>query len=213
MRPVTVLPLRAAARLRGLVSSAGWKIEEEEMPDAPDVEGALEVAGSGRPVLFLPPGARAPRKLRRILVPHEGSPRVAGGIEAADEAAVASGAPITVLHVPAAVAPEEEGSLPAPRISDHGWYDWAEWRAEFLRRFCVFSEGVDVDLEVATGRPERSILEAIGRLRPDLVVLAWRGDAAPGRAATLREVADAASCPVLIVGDPGSAWKREPVDD
>jgi nucleotide-binding universal stress UspA family protein len=199
VRPIVVIPAEATFRVRNLVASAGWEIRSEGAPGVGGIDGALGAAGEGHPVLFLPPGSRVSRRLRRILVPHEGSPRVAWGLRAADEAARATGAGITVLHVPVPDPPTEAGSFPAPRVADHGEYGWGEWRAEFLRRFCRSSEGVSVDLLVATGPPVKSILAVAHRLRVDLLIMGWRGDADPGRALILRAVAEEAICPVLIL--------------
>ncbi len=200
MRPIAVVPGTAAKRVRGVVASAGWEIDREALLEGEDIDAALGTAKKGRSVLFVPARVRVPGVIRRILVPHEGSPRVAGGMRVADGVAAATGAAITVLHVTALYAPPEKGSLPAPRIVDHG-YDWAEWRAEFLRRFCRCSEGVDLDLEVATGAPLESILEAARRLPADLIIMTWRGEAGPGRAALIRSAAPGAPCPVLILVD------------
>jgi hypothetical protein len=97
---------------------ADWELEPG--PSAPDVGRALAVGAGGRPVVFVPAHARVARRLRSILVLHEGSPSATAGVDAASEVAVATGAEVVVLHVPAPEPSDEHGSLPAPRVVDHG---------------------------------------------------------------------------------------------
>lgn len=203
---VLIIPGRAAPRARRLLDSAGWTLEPG--PHDLDVGSALAAAAEGRPVLFVPSGARVARRLRRILVLHEGSPSVAAGVDAADEAAVASGAEITVLHVPTVEPPATAGSLPAPHLADHAPHDWEEWRREFLERFCGRSPGVPLRLEVATGPPVESMLGAARRFRSDLVVSTWKGELGPGRAERLKSVVLDAPSPVLILLEREAAPRR-----
>lgn len=207
MRRALVVPAAALRKVERLLRAGGWAAEPAPRGSGGDLAAALELGREGRAVVFVPPGARAARSLRRILVLHEGSPTAASGIGAADEAALASGAEIVVLHVPSLEPPPEEGSLPAPRLADHAHYDWHEWRQEFLRRFCGCSERVSLRLEVALGPPRETIAEQARRLRADLLVMTWKGDPRAGRAETLKAVAGSAPCPVLILPE------RAPADD
>lgn len=198
MKHVVALPHNVPPRARAFAEAAGWRLELAAVAGA-DADAALAAGAGGRSVLFVPAGARTARKLRRILVLHEGSPAVTPGLEAADAAAVAAGAALVVLHVPAATTPPEPGSLPAPRFVDHDEYDWSEWRDEFVRRFCARAKTADVSFNVVTGEIVPSVLARAKRLRADLVVVTWKGDASPGHAETVRSVLGAAPCPVLIV--------------
>lgn len=200
MRTIAVFPANASQRVRRLALAAGWDLEP--FGEQPPTSEMAAVALARGPVLVLPPGARAPRVLRRVVVVHEGSPLVAPAMEAADEAALGSGAEIVVLHVASAARPAAAGSLPAPCFVDHSGYDWEEWRAEFLRRFCRCSEGLCVRLEVTTGEPAVAIPTALRRLRPDLVVVSWKGQTGPGRGRVVRALLRQASCPVLVLREP-----------
>lgn len=206
MTSVLLVPGRALGRARALGPTAGWELEPLDVEA--DVGSALAAGAGGSSVLFIPPGARVPRKLRRILVPHEGSPGATSGVEAADVMSSICGAEIVVLHVPTFEVPTVPGSLAAPRFVDRPQYDWAAWRNEFERRFCRCSDGVQVSLRVATGPPAPAILDAARRLRADLIVLAWKGEAGPGRADTLKGVLEAAPCPILIVPERAAAVRR-----
>ena len=167
------------------------------------MEAALRAGRGGRPVLFVAPGARIATALRRVLVLHDGTPGATVGVRAGERVALASGAEVAILHVPALEPPPEPGSLPAPRIVDHEHYDLPAWREEFLRRFCRCSPVVSVTLDVAIGPPAAAIPERARALRADVMVMTWKGATAAGRAMTLRAVAQRAPCPVFIVRDRG----------
>jgi nucleotide-binding universal stress UspA family protein len=211
VRDVTALPDNVPARARAFAEAAGWRLELAAVVGS-DADAALAAGAGGRWVLFVPPRARTARKLRRILVLHEGSPAVTPGLEAADAAAVATGASIAVVHVPSATTPPEPGSLPAPRFVDHDEYDWSEWRDEFVRRFCAGAKAADVSFDVVTGDVVPSVLARAKRLRADLVVVTWKGDASPGHAETVRSVLTAAPCPVLIVPERSPGEGRQTVE-
>ncbi|MBF6557995.1 MAG: universal stress protein [Acidimicrobiales bacterium] len=201
MRTIAITPPGALRRAAPLAAAAGWELEPS--PDG-HTEADDAALATGEPLLVVPPQARVARRLRRILVVHEGSPLVAPAVELADEAALQSGAEIVVLHAASASRPRAPGSLPAPRFVDHSGYDWAEWRAEFLRRFCRCSEGLCVNLEVAVGQPAVAVPAALPRLRPDLVIATWKGQAGAGRGRLIRLLLREASSPVLVLREPTS---------
>ncbi len=203
MKLVVIGPERALPRIRAFARGAGWEVEAAGPGEDAGLETALAVGSEGSPVLFVREGARVPRAIRRVLVPHEGSPAVAPGLEAADEASVVCGAEIFVLHVPSLEPSPGTGNLPAPRFADHAHYDWADWGQEFRRRFCRCSDGVDVRLEVATGPSAEAIVSSARRLRADLIVLTWKGRFTPGRAETVKAVLRDAPVPTLVVSEVG----------
>ena len=204
MRPV-VVPADAYRKVELLLRAAGWAAEPAPPESGDDLAAALALGARGREVVFVPPGARVARTLRRLLVLHEGGPAAAPGIDAANEAARASGAEVAVLHVPSLEPPPEAGSLPAPRFADHDYYDWLEWREEFLRRFRRAAAGISLRLEVALGPPAETILEQARRLRTDLMMVTWKGEPGVGRAQTLKAVAAGAPCPVLMLSEHAAA--------
>ena len=195
MKPITVLPNDAAAKVEALLAAAGWKAASSKAPADGRTIAALDVVRRGDPVLSVPAEARVAKKLRRILVVHKGSRGDRAGMDAADEAAVASGARIIVLHVPRSSPSTTKASMPF-RMADHGTYDWNEWREEFLRRFCRCSPGVRIELRVGTGTPAM-LREQVGEEHPDLVIVSGvrSFDAVRGIA-----------IPVLIV--PGIGYER-----
>ncbi len=202
MKRIAVVPPEATARVHSLLDAAGWKVarargagDGDGMPaGAPGLDAALEVVRLGDPVLFVPDTTEA-GKLRRILVVHEGSRGDRAAMVAADEAAVASGAQIVVLHVPPSKPSTTSASLPF-RIADHGTYDWAEWRDEFLRRCCKCSPGVQVTLHVSAGGLT-TLRNQVRDERPDLVILS--GPAKGGDVGDAHRVVLRGTVPVLLV--------------
>jgi hypothetical protein len=189
------------ASVEPMLEAAGWRAKAAR----PDGEGgdaqaaAMDVVRRGDPVLYVPGEART-GTLRTILVVHEGGRGDRAGMDAADDAAVATGAEIVVLHVPPASPSTTSASLPF-RVADHGTYDWAEWRDEFMRRFCRCSPGVRVTLQVSAGSME-TLRNQIRDRKPDLVIVSGpaerEGDAEEPHLAVLAGVV-----PVLMVPSVG----------
>ncbi|MHB8874453.1 MAG: universal stress protein, partial [Myxococcaceae bacterium] len=106
------------------------------------------------PVVFVRPERRlAPWQLRRILLPHDGTPTTSAAIGSAAELAAIAGADLLVAHVAAPGAgPSEPGSLPAPHYVDQRQYEWPTWAGEFLERLACVS-GLEISkLRLLFGR-------------------------------------------------------------
>jgi hypothetical protein len=169
MKPITVLPNEAASKAEALLAAVGWKAAPGTKRGDGRAEAALDVVRRGEPVLSIPADARPASRVRRIVVIHKGSRGDRAGMDAADEAAVASRAEIVVLHVPRSSPSSTKASMPF-RMADHGTYDWNEWREEFMRRFCRCSPGVRIELRV--GAASKALLrDQIRDVRPDLVIV------------------------------------------
>lgn len=204
MRPIAVIPASALSSVERLLAAAGWQGKRVPKGWADDAGAAVALADSGRTVLFVPPGAPVPRHVRRIVVVHGGSRAERAGVDAADEAAVATRAEVVVLFVPSASPPIAAASL-AFTMGDHPEHDWAEWREEFMNRFCRCAEGVALSLRVATGGTARSVPFTSRQVRADLVIVTRDGGSDPSRAATLVAILAACPCPVLVVPAAGKA--------
>jgi hypothetical protein len=185
-----------------LFRAAGMEVKASRAAAA-DLEAALKAGAAGRLVLFVSPGSRVPTSLTHVLVPHDATPATSAVLATVGGAPLWSHAEIVVLHVAAAELLSQPGSLPAPRMIDHDYYDWSDWRAEFARRFCRVSSAMMVRVELATGSPEASILTVARQLRADLLILAWSGVVEANRAQTVRSVCAVAPCPVLLVAGRG----------
>jgi len=200
MKPIVVMPRAAAERVAPLIEDAGWRAVPPPEREADDREATVEVVRRGDPVVAVPDRAEPAAKLGRIVVVHEGSRGDRAGMDAADDAAVASGAEVVVVHVPATSADQTSGSL-AFRIADHGAYDLNEWREEFLRRFCRCSPGVRVTLRVGAASPAM-LRDQVRSESPDLIIASGPPEAGVGDDAPLEAILDG-DVPVLIVPSVG----------
>jgi CBS domain-containing protein len=200
MRSVVVVPAGAVERVEPLLRDAGWSAAAPRDEGADGREAALDVVRRGDPVVFVPAGARPAQKLGRIVVVHEGARGDRAGMEMADDAALASGADVVVLHVPGTTSDPMRGSL-AFRFADHGQYDLAEWREEFLRRFCRCSPGVKVTLRVGAGSPP-VLRDEIQAESPHLVIVSGPPEAGVAEGGLL-EALLAGEVPVMIVPSVG----------
>jgi nucleotide-binding universal stress UspA family protein len=156
--------------------------------------GSLEV-----PMLVVRPGMRPVERMRRLVVPLEGSPSASAAMQHADDAFCARGREIVMLHVVTSDSPLEPGSLPAPRIVDQEHYEWAAWQEEFTMRFSQCVEGGRHRVCVRVGDPAKAILREARELDAELVVISWRGSLAKDRAPVVRALLEASPCPVYLV--------------
>lgn len=142
-------------------------------------------------------------RLRRVLLPHEGTPATSDALRPGAEFARTADAELIVLQVAEAgiPVPAESGSLTPPAYLDQPQHEWPAWGGEFLERLaciCPLS-GLRVRLLLGRGAPAAEILRVAHEQAADLVVLAWKGRWGPERAATLRAVVAGGPCPILVV--------------
>ena len=142
-------------------------------------------------------------RLHRILFPHDGSPATSVALRSITKFARRVDAELIVLLVAAAGAakPVECGSLTAPFYLDQPQHEWPAWAREFVHRLACLCplDGLRVRLILAHGSPEAEIVRVAAEQSADLIVLAWRGEWGPGRAATLKAVLRRAPCPMMVV--------------
>jgi nucleotide-binding universal stress UspA family protein len=156
------------------------------------------------PILLIPHD-RLPAewRLRRVVLPHDGSPEVARAIRPAVRLAERAGATLLVLHVSGAGAPPKEpGTLTAPRYIDQPHHEWPAWAAEFLDRvaaLCGAPVNVPMEMFVASGEPGLEVVRFTREHRGDLLVLPWQGSLAPSHALTLRAIMRDPPCPLVML--------------
>jgi nucleotide-binding universal stress UspA family protein len=154
-------------------------------------------------VLVRPERGIIPWALRRILLPHDGTPTTSAAIRPAAELARRAEAELVVLHVAGAGAraPAERGSLAVPRYMDQPQHEWPAWTGEFVERLgsVVPLESLKVRMSLAHGDPGDEVLRNATEHASDLIVLAWRGVWEGEHAATVKTVLHHAACPVMIV--------------
>jgi hypothetical protein len=150
---------------------------------------AIELITSVRkPVGVVPPEARVPPTVARMLVPLDGTMRTADALWDLVRQACRDGVEVVIAHV------YDETTLPS--FSDQPQYEAGEWIAEFLSRYCP-SHVVRTELRV--GMPGPEILSVAGASDPDVIALGWGQDLSPGRAAVVREVLERGHVPILLI--------------
>ena len=154
------------------------------------------------PVVLVPPArGRKVWALRRLLVPHDGTPTSAATIGPATAFASKAAAELVVLHVatPDGKRPTEPGTMVFPRYIDQPQHGWPAWAKEFLDRLRAVGgarDDVEIRLAVAQGEAGEAIIDFARQ--SDLIVLGWRGVLEPDRARTLRRVIRDTICPVVV---------------
>jgi nucleotide-binding universal stress UspA family protein len=156
------------------------------------------------PVVLVPPARGRTRwALRRLLLPHDGTPTSAAAIAPATHLASMAAAELVVLHVatPGTERPTEPGTLVSPRYVDQPQHEWPAWGQEFLDRLRAVgraTNGINIRLALAHGEAGSAIVNFARQNDSDLIVLGWRGSLEPERAQTIRQVVRGASCPVIV---------------
>ncbi|MGZ5918888.1 MAG: universal stress protein [Hyphomicrobium sp.] len=156
------------------------------------------------PVVLVPPArGRKSWTLRRLLVPHDGTPTSAATIGPATDFASMAAAELVVLHVatPGTKRPTEPGTFVYPRYIDQPQHEWPVWAQEFLDRLRAVGgarDGVAIHLAVARGEAGSAIVDFAQENDSDLIVLGWSGVLEPDRARTLRRVIRDSNCPVVV---------------
>ena len=152
---------------------------------------ALEVIGGvEKPIVLVPPRGSAPRRIRQVLMPLEGtrptSLAPASMLDVASDAAV----DLLALHV------LDESKLPL--FTDQPQHEADAWAKEFVARYCP--RGLRrVRLALRVGSPDEAILETAEETGADLVVLGWNQRLVPGRAAVVRTLLERGTFPMLLI--------------
>jgi nucleotide-binding universal stress UspA family protein len=189
-------------RSRFIVMCCHAGIEQPE-EGAPNISREI-LLNTPCPIVLVPAGrGERPWSLRRMLVPHDGTPTSAGSIGPVGDLCRSAEADMTMLHVGTAAAapPADAGALPTPRYLDQPQHEWPAWGAEFLARArAIGKPPCDVKLRtlLCTEEIGQAIVRFASQDQTDLIVLAWRMSLDPGRARTMRMVVQQAPCPTMI---------------
>lgn len=178
-----------------------------EPASPPDAVGGTALAvlrGASCPVILVNPAqALHDWRLRKVLLPHEGTPATSDAVKPGAELARRAGAELLVLVVAATggPVPQERGSIASPFYLDQPQHEWPAWAGEFIERLaCVCPLGdLRVRLLLGRGRPSSEILRVAREEAADLIILAWKGEWAPEHAETLKAVVREAACPTMVV--------------
>jgi nucleotide-binding universal stress UspA family protein len=156
------------------------------------------------PIVLVPAGrGQLPWSLRRLLVPHDGTPASAGSIGPAGDLCHRARGEMTILHVASAAAslPEDPGTFNAPHYVDQPQHEWPAWGTEFLDRACAIGRphcNVKLRTVLCTENVGAATVRFASDNKSDLIALSWRMRLEPNRALTLRRIVQQASCPVAI---------------
>ena len=149
---------------------------------------ALALASrTDKPVVVVPPDARPPEQLHRVLIAMEGSPGKARALQRSVELSTDAGLEIVVVHV------DEE----IPSFTDQVQHETEAYTREFFARH--IRGAPQARLELRIGVPATEVLEAVDVLHPELVAVGWPHSDDPGRGAVAREILDRSPVPVLLV--------------
>ena len=150
---------------------------------------AFAVATSvSKPVVVVPPDGRIAPRLRRVLVPLEGTTSTSLAPRAIIELALEAEVDVIGLHVQAA---DEPLALTAQ-------HEHEAWAREFLARYCPWGIGT-VQLERRVGRSDELVPLVAEQAGCDLIALGWSGSLASGRAPVVRAALERSHMPVMLM--------------
>jgi nucleotide-binding universal stress UspA family protein len=159
--------------------------------------------GAACPVVFVSPEQNLEGwRLRRVLVPHDGTPGVSAAVATVVELAKEAGAELLVVLAmdTGRGGKLEPGSLPTPLYLDQPQHEWPAWAREFIERVACHCPGrnLHMHLHLRCGRAGPEILRMAAEEAADLIVLAWKGEWTHGHADVLKAVIRKAPCPVIV---------------
>ena len=174
-------------------------------------------AGSAGPLLLVPPetvpvpsAARPPLRLRRLLLPLDGTPTTATALQPATALASRLGASVDVLYVvdPDQADPTEPGSVRVPYYMDQPQHEWPALERRVIDELCTIyakcPPEVPVRMVLRYGPIGDAIVRCAADHQDDVIVLVRRSRLEPGHARVLREVLNQTSCPILLLSGPPS---------
>jgi nucleotide-binding universal stress UspA family protein len=163
-------------------------------PEGPRPAGHIALAvveRADKPVMVVPPESVtrdvAPR-IRRALVPLEGTVATTEAVTAAIHQLVGAGVDLVALHVFDAAT--------VPRFWDEPAHAEESFAAEFLWRWCAEP---NAHLLVRRGTTPAAMIEAADSGHIDLIVLGWGQNLGAGHAHIVRAALTDAHVPVLLV--------------
>jgi nucleotide-binding universal stress UspA family protein len=193
----TIAQAAAEADVAAVVLGAGGR------PGGPSVGSSAErlIISVPIPVVVVPARASAPSRIRRVLVPLDGTRTASDALLHAVQVSVQPDVRFIALHV------HTPTSL--PMFSDQSHHEVRAWSAEFLRRHAR-PISVTSPLRLRVGQAGDEVLVVAAQERVDLIVLGWRQDLSAGRAAVVRSTLLRATVPVLLIPRPREARAQIP---
>lgn len=153
---------------------------------------ALEVITAlGKPIVVVPGATPTPFRLRRALVPHDGTPATATALHETIRLTRRAGVELVVLHV--------HDPLHLPLFTDQPQHEHASFEREFLARSCSACPADELTFEWRVGDPAEHCLRLSALHDVDLVALAWSRNLSGGRGDVVRELLARSLVPVLLI--------------
>ena len=147
---------------------------------------------SAKPVVVVPAAARRlPPRIRRVLLPLDGTARSAAAVAEAAERFARGGAELVILHV--------FDAQTVPKFWDQHAHAGQAWEQEFLARYCALP---GARLELRSGTAAEHVAQVAAAEQADMIALAWSQRLEPGRAAAVRQTIQDAEVPVMLIPMP-----------
>jgi hypothetical protein len=144
---------------------------------------------SAKPVVLVPAEAQdQPPRIRRVLLPLDGTAQSASAVAETAEQLARGGAELVVLHV--------FNIETVPRFWDQHAHAGQAWGQEFLARYCALP---GARLELRSGAAAEHVVKVAGAEQADMITLAWSQRLEPGRALVVRHAVLDAGVPVMLV--------------
>jgi nucleotide-binding universal stress UspA family protein len=190
----TIAQAAAKADVAAVVLGAGGR------PGGPSVGSSAErlIISVPIPVVVVPTRASAPSRIRRVLVPLDGTRTASDALFHAVQLSAQPDVRFIVLHVHTGTS--------LPMFSDQSHHEVRAWSAEFLRRHAR-PISVTSPLRLRVGQARDEVLVVAAQERVDLIVLGWRQDLSAGRSAVVRSTLLRATVPVLLI--PGQRGRHQ----
>lgn len=186
-------PVASLAEVAVSDDVAGIVLGMRDTPAGPFPCGSTALAVAAKvdvPVVLVPPDVPGDYRVRRVLVPMEGTPPTARSARGAIQVASAAGLELVVLHV---WRPDR-----LPPFSDQPVHERESWARAFLGRYVGVQEGDHVRLVERVGNASQVVPEVAEALGVDLVALGWLRDLSPGHGEVVRTVLERSRLPVLL---------------
>ena len=140
------------------------------------------------PLVVVPPTVGTAVKLRRMLVPLDGTMRTAERSRAAIDIANTAGIEAIVVHVC------DENRV--PMFTDQPQHETRAFADEFLERY---APGTQASLELRVGQPADEVLSAAESLGVDLIAIAWAQILTHSHGQLVRELLARTHVPLLFL--------------
>ena len=162
------------------------------MVTLPGQSGSAWRSKSAKPVMLVPAEARdQPPRIRRVLLPLDGTAQSASAVAETAERLARGGAELVVLHV--------FDAQTVPKFWDQHAHAGQAWGQEFLARYCAVP---GARLELRSGAAAEHVVKVAGAEQADIIALAWSQRLEPGRALVVRRAVLDAEVPVMLLPMP-----------